>query len=158
MSDNLRGLRSSELAHAAGVSADTLRHYERLGALAKPPRTRAGYRVYPAESMDRVRMIRHALQLGFTLTELAEILRTRDRGGAPCKRVLGMLEAKLNSLEDHIRELERLRAHMEQIVENWRSKVAQIETGKRVHLLQSLMAAPAAGARNGNLQKRRTKA
>jgi hypothetical protein len=68
-----------------------------------------------------------------------------------------MLEDKLVSLEDHIRELERLRTYMEQIVGNWRSRVGQIETGKRVHLLQSLMAAPTARARNGNLQRRRTK-
>ena len=154
MSDKPRGLRSSELARAAGVSTDTLRHYERLGVLAEAPRTQAGYRVYSAESLNRVNMIRHALWLGFTLAELAEILRTRDRGGVPCKRVLGMLEGKLNSLGNQITELKRLEKYMEQIVGDWRSKLGQSEPGKRVHLLHSLMAVPATGATKQTLQRR----
>ena len=155
MSANTRGLRSGELARAAGVSTDTLRHYERLGVLAKAPRTQSGYRIYPAETLDRVKMIRHALRLGFTLDELSEILRTRDRGGAPCKRVLGMLEGKLQSLEEQIAELERLQSSMQEIVEDWRTKVGQSEPGKRAHLLHTLVAAPAPGAKNGSLQRRR---
>ena len=155
MSDKLRRLRSSELAREAGVSTDTLRHYERLGVLAKAPRTQSGYRVYPAETLDRVKMIRHSLRLGFTLAELAEILRTRDRGGAPCKRVLGMLEGKLQSLDEQIADLLRLRKSMEQIVGDWRTRIGLSEYGKRAHLLHSLVAAPATGAANGILQRRR---
>lgn len=154
MSDMPRGLRSSELARAVGVSTDTLRHYERLGVLAEAPRTQAGYRVYPAESLDRVNMIRHALRLGFTLAELAEVLRTRDRGGVPCKRVLEMLEGKLHSLGKQISDLKRLEKTMEQMVGEWRSKLGQSEPGRRVHLLHSLMAAPAPGATKQTLQRR----
>lgn len=154
MDDKPRGLRSSELARTAGVSTDTLRHHERLGVLAEAPRTQAGYRVYPAESLDRVNMIRHALRLGFTLAELGEILRTRDRGGVPCKRVLGMLEGKLDALGTQISELKNLQRYMEQIVGDWRSKLGQGETGKRVHLLHSLMAVPAPGATKQILQRR----
>ena len=156
MSDGSRGLRPSELARATGVSTDTLRHYERIGVLAKAPRTRSGYRVYPAESLERVNMVRHALRLGFTLAELAEILHTRDRGGAPCSRVLGMLEGKLNMIEEQIRDLEHLRRHMVQTVGDWKSKLGQSEPGKRVHLLHSLMAAPAPMANNSASQRRRT--
>jgi DNA-binding transcriptional MerR regulator len=155
MSDKPRGLRSGELARAAGVSTDTLRHYERLGVLAEAPRTLAGYRVYPAESLDRVNMIRHALRLGFTLAELAEVLRARHRGGVPCKQVLGMLEGKVESLGKQISDLKRLEKYMEQIVGDWRSKLGQSEPGKRVHLLHSLMAAPVPGATNSTLQRRR---
>src|SRR5690349_3433327 len=100
------GLSPGELAREAGVSTDTLRHYERLGVLAEAPRTQSGYRVYPPDSLERVNMIRNALRIGFTLAELAEILRARDRGGVPCKSVLGMLEGKLRSLEEEIKELE----------------------------------------------------
>ena len=155
MKERPRGLRPSELARAAGVSTDTLRHYERLGVLAEAPRTESGYRIYASDSLDRVKMIRHALQLGFTLAELAEILRARDRGGVPCESVLRMLEGKLGSLDEEIKELKRLRTYMEQIVGDWRSKVGQSEPGKRVHLLQSLGAAPLPKATKVSLQRRR---
>jgi len=155
MSDHARGLRSGELASAAGVSTDTLRHYERIGVLAEAPRTQSGYRLYPADSLERVHMIRHALQLGFTLAELAEILRTRDQGGVPCKRVLEMLEDKLTSLEEQILELQKLKGYMAEMVGDWRSKVGQSGPGKRVHLLHSLMAASVPGATNGSLRGRR---
>ena len=155
MNERPRGLRSGELARAGGVSADTLRHYERQGVLTEAPRTQSGYRVYPADSLDRVNMIRHALRLGFTLPELAQILRTRDRDGAPCKRVLGMLEGKLDSLEEQIADLERLRKYMKRLVSDWRLRLGQVDPGTRAHLLQSMMAVPAHEATNGTLQRRR---
>jgi len=144
------------LARAAGVSTDTLRHYERIGVLPQAPRSQSGYRSYPPESLERVKLVQHALRLGFTLVELAEILQARDRGCAPCKRVFGLLENKLASLEGQIKDLVRLRKYMEQIVDHWRSRLGQGEAGKRVHLLHSLAAAPPPGATNGNLQRRRT--
>src|SRR5260370_35033377 len=62
-----RSLRSGDLAEAAGLSTDTLRHYERLGILKKPPRTDGGDRAYPADALDRVNLIRNALGSRFTL-------------------------------------------------------------------------------------------
>jgi len=67
------------LADASGVSADTVRHYERLGLLPRTVRTAAGYRRFPPESVDRVRLIQRALTVGFSLRELAAILERRDR-------------------------------------------------------------------------------
>ena len=83
-----KALRSGELAHLAGVSSDTVRHYERLGILPEPARIPSGYRIYSRTAVDRVRLVQRALQLGFTLSELSEILQTLDRGGIPCQRVL----------------------------------------------------------------------
>ena len=138
MSDRPQGLRSGELARAAGISTDTLRHYEKLGVLAKAPRTPSGYRVYPPDSPERVNMIRHALRLGFTLAELAEVLHARNRGGTPCKRVFGMLEDKLIQLETYIEELQSTHRYMQQIAEEWRSKLELVQPGSRAHLLHSL--------------------
>ena len=84
-----------------GVSTDTLRHYERVGVLAKPLRTRAGYRQYPPEAVLRVRLVRRALSIGFSLAELSRILRTRDRGGAPCREVRELAARKLEQLEQY---------------------------------------------------------
>jgi len=154
MSERPPGFRSGQLADTVGISTDTLRHYERLGVLPKAPRTSSGYRVYPPDSPQRVNMIRPALRLGFTLAELAAILHTRDRGGAPCKRVLEMLEGKLDSLEKHIAELERMQKYMGQIVRDWRSKVGQAQPGKRADLLHSLLAATAPAETNRNQLRR----
>ena len=70
-------LRAGELARASGVSTDTLRHYERKGVLPAPRRSPNGYREYPAEALARVLLVRRALAVGFTLDELAQILRAR---------------------------------------------------------------------------------
>ena len=78
-------LRSAQLARLAGVSTDTLRLYE-IRAVAPAGRSANGYREYPPEACTRVRLVRRALALGFTLDELASIVKVRDRGGAPCRR------------------------------------------------------------------------
>src|SRR5437660_586387 len=82
-----RPFRSGELAKLAGVSTDTLRFYERNRLLPLAPRATNGYRCYPQESLQRVLLIRRALGLGFTVAELARVLKARDSGGAPCKTV-----------------------------------------------------------------------
>ena len=63
---------SGELAKATGVSADTIRHYERIGVLPKAARTTSGYRVYSASAVNRVLTVQRALRIGFTLSELVE--------------------------------------------------------------------------------------
>jgi len=68
-------LRSGTLAKAAGVSPDTIRHYERLGILPRASRTESGYRMYPASAIERVLVVQRALQIGFSLAEPAEVLR-----------------------------------------------------------------------------------
>jgi DNA-binding transcriptional MerR regulator len=67
-------MRAGELARTAGVSTDTLRHYERKGVLQRPRRAANGYRQYPPEALDRVLLVRRALGVGFTRAELARVL------------------------------------------------------------------------------------
>ena len=71
-------LSSGKLADLAGVSRDTLRHYERKGVLPRALRSQNGYRQYPPEALQRVQLIRRALSVGFTLDELAKVLKVRD--------------------------------------------------------------------------------
>ena len=78
MSSEKSFYRSGELAELAGVSTDTLRHYEYKGVLAHPLRKTNGYRQYPASALPRVRLIRRALAVGFTLDELAAVLHVRE--------------------------------------------------------------------------------
>lgn len=131
-------LRSAELARLAGVSADTLRHYERKGVLTRPRRAGNGYREYPAAALERVRLVRRALAVGFTLDELANILRVRDNGGAPCDEVRALAAAKLSHIETQLRELISLRDELRATLKDWDSRLARKAPFGRANLLQSL--------------------
>jgi DNA-binding transcriptional MerR regulator len=133
-------LRAGELARAVGVSADTLHHYERKGVLAPPRRSANGYREYPADALDRVRLVRRALAIGFTLDELAQILRARDRGVAPCREVRALATAKLAAVEERLRELVAVREELRAVVGEWDARLARTPAGGRAGLLDSLAA------------------
>jgi DNA-binding transcriptional MerR regulator len=120
-----------ELSRLAGISTDTLRHYEHLGVLPKPPRTNGGYRDYPANSLDRVRQVQSALRVGFTLPELATILKMRDRGDAPCHRVRAIAEHKLEQVKQQINDLIGMRNQVERILKDWEALLARTGSGKR---------------------------
>jgi DNA-binding transcriptional MerR regulator len=135
-------LRIGEIAREAGVSPDTIRHYERVGVLPHPPRTLAGYRRFSGETIERVRLVRRALAIGFTLAELARILKVRDAGGVPCKSVHTLARKKLESLKEQIADLIRLRAQMEGVLRSWDRKLAGAPKGKRAGLLDALRGSP----------------
>jgi DNA-binding transcriptional MerR regulator len=67
-------MRAGELAEATGVNRETLRYYERRGLLARPDRSPGGHRLYPAETVTRLRVVKAAQRLGFTLDEVSELL------------------------------------------------------------------------------------
>jgi MerR family transcriptional regulator, mercuric resistance operon regulatory protein len=134
----VKTVQSGELSRLAGISTDTLRHYERLGVLAKPPRTNGGYRDYPANSLERVRLIQSALKVGFSLPELATVLRMRDRGEVPCHRVRSIAERKLQEVKQQINDLSGMRDQLEQILNDWDARLAHTGNGKQARLLESL--------------------
>src|SRR6267142_3691705 len=119
MSSEKSFYQSGELAELVGVSTDTLRHYERKGVLARPLRKANDYRQYPATALQRVRLIRRALAVGFTLDELAVVLRERDRGGAPCMEVRTLAAAKLADIETRLREMAELRDELRAVLKDW---------------------------------------
>jgi DNA-binding transcriptional MerR regulator len=137
-----RTLRSGELAKLAGVSTDLLRHYERIGVLAKAVRGSNGYRRYPAAALTRVRVVRRAVSLGFTLTELARVFGMRDRGGVPCEQVRRLAEEKLKRLDEALIETRNLRRQLGRIVRDWDRRLKGRANGQRAHLLQSLEKLP----------------
>src|ERR1017187_6340704 len=98
-SSGSKTLHSGALAKAAEVSPDTIRHYEKIGVLPRASRTVSGYRVYPANSVERVLVVQRALRIGFTLAELAEVLKARDVGGVPFHRVYELAQGKLKAIE-----------------------------------------------------------
>ncbi len=142
-------LRSGDLAQLVGISPDTLRLYERKGLLPCPPRSANGYRLYSPEVVDRIRLIRATLSIGFTLDELANILVLRDGEGAPCKHVRELAGAKLASLDRYIRQLAELRDQLRAILKQWDVALKKTPRGKRAGLLEILAADT--GSRNRKL-------
>jgi len=135
-------LSSGELAQLAGVSRDTLRHYERKGVLPRPLRGHNAYRRYPAEALQRVQLVRRALSVGFTLDELAKVLKVRDDGGAPCEEVRSLAAQKLLNVEEQIRELSNLRDELQKTLKDWDARLTRRTRGKRANLLESLSLDP----------------
>jgi DNA-binding transcriptional MerR regulator len=131
-------LSSGELAQAAGISRDTLRYYEKKGVLARPRRSPGGYREYPAQAIERVRLIQQAMKVGFTLEELARILKSRDQGGSPCREVRGLAETKLAEIEARLQEILSMRDTLRGILEDWDARLTVATKGKRAALLESL--------------------
>jgi DNA-binding transcriptional MerR regulator len=129
---------SGELAKATGVSADTIRHYEKIGVLPKAVRSPAGYRVYPESAVERVHVVQRALRIGFTLSELAEVLKARDAGGAPCQRVFELAQQKLAGIRTDIAALKQAERYLEKVLEDWNSRVQKAGKGQKAHLLHSL--------------------
>jgi DNA-binding transcriptional MerR regulator len=115
-------------------------------------RTSGGYRIFPASAVQRVQLAQRALQLGFSLKELSEILRTRDNGGAPCHHVLNLTEEKLRSVGQQIQELQRTQDYMRKLVRDWRKELKRTPPGSQAMLLHSLVAKPR--TKSSNLKRR----
>lgn len=147
-------MRSGELARLTHVSADTVRHYERLGILPTSQRTSGGYRMFPASAVERVQLAQRALQLGFSLNELSEILRNHDSGGVPCHHVLNLAEEKLHRLGQRIKELQQTQDYMRKLLRDWRKKLKHTPAGGKARLLHALADRPKAKSGQNNLQRR----
>jgi len=99
-----------ELAARSGITPDALRYYERLGLLQAPRRTRGGFRVYSADTLDRLRFIKQAQTVGLTLHEIGELVGYQDQGGLKrCRQVRDLLKAKLADLQAKLTELGEFR-------------------------------------------------
>jgi len=112
------GLRVGEVAAAAGVHVETLRYYERRGLLARPDRSPGGHRLYPVESITQLRVIKTAQRLGFTLTEISDLVETgkhhhrgRDAG------LQARAAAKLAEVEQRIADLTVIRDTLHQALD-----------------------------------------
>ena len=97
-----------KLAAAAGVGVDTVRFYERAGLLKKPVRTPSGYRMYATSDSARLRFVRRAKALGFSLEEVGELLRLNDGRGTRLS-VRTLTERRLAQIEQRLAELQRMR-------------------------------------------------
>ncbi|RMD82376.1 MAG: heavy metal-responsive transcriptional regulator [Candidatus Dadabacteria bacterium] len=120
-------LRIGELAKRAGVNLQTIYYYERRGLLPAPPRVGGNYRAYPPEAVARVRFIRRAQQLGFTLSEIEELLSLRARPRARCREVYQRAERKLVQIDEKIRALRAMRKALVSLMSQCQGKAPASE-------------------------------
>jgi MerR family copper efflux transcriptional regulator len=98
-----------QIARLAAVGVQTIRYYEREGLVEEPPRNESGYRQYSPETAVRIRFIRHAKELGFSLKEIKDLLSLRADSAASCADVRERATAKVSDIEAKMQSLARMR-------------------------------------------------
>ena len=111
----MKTLTRGQLARACGIGVEAIRFYERQGLLPEPPRSAAGYRRFGADSIHRLRFIRRAKDLGFSLKEIGELLALHDNPHGDRAEVKALTEAKMTEIEGRVRDLERMRGVLAQL-------------------------------------------
>lgn len=107
------GMTIGTLARDAGVNIETIRYYQKRGLLQEPPKPREGYRRYPSNSVDRVRFIKRAQKLGFTLEEIIVLLKLGDEN---CAETQKLAAQKLQLIEARLADLEKMRKTLTDLV------------------------------------------
>jgi DNA-binding transcriptional MerR regulator len=102
----------SKLAARFGLTADTIRYYERAGLLPPPDRTESGYRAYEDHAVERLRFIKGAQRIGLRLQEIKELLDIRDRGLCPCGHTEDLLRRRVSEIDAEITGLQETKADL----------------------------------------------
>jgi DNA-binding transcriptional MerR regulator len=108
----------SKLAGQAGVSADAVRYYERIGLLPEPSRTASGYRLFDDEAVDRLRFIKRAQRFGLRLDEVGELLEIGEQGLCPCGHTRTLLERRLAQLDQEMAAMAQLRHDIAEMIDD----------------------------------------
>ena len=144
-----------EVGAAAGVPAATVRYYEQRGLIAPAPRTRAGYRVYDADAVRRLRFIKHAQALGFSLEDVQQLLALRVTDPGSCARVEATTLDKLRHVRMRIREFRRMERVLESLLRSCEAKQATDECPVLASLADGSEEAPRPAVRVGGVQRQR---
>ena len=151
-----RILRIGEIAAQAGISSDTVRHYERLGVIPKAFRSAAGYREYSESALERIRFVRNAVRFGFSLRQIAQFLRARESGRMPCREVRDTAVRMAADMDRQIEEMVAARAAIQQMLLDWDRRLATTVAGTPARLLETLSPqSPAIGPTRGARLNRR---
>lgn len=108
-------MRIGQIANRAGVIVETIRFYERKGLITQPPRNTGGYRQYPHEAIARIRFIKRAKELGFSLTEIAELLSLQANPKATCADVKQRAESKISTIHERVKDLQKMKRSLEKL-------------------------------------------
>lgn len=120
------------LADSAAVPAHVVRYYTRIGLLRARRDPRNGYKLYTHAHLARLRFIRQAQALGYTLAEIRHILNDADRGESPCPRVRDILERRRAEIRYRAREVSELQRRIERALEVWKGRPDGAPDGRAV--------------------------
>jgi len=147
------GLRTGEVARRAGVHVETLRYYERCGILTPPPRRMSGYREYPPETVEIVRFVKRAQELGFSLREIRELLELRQLPPGAPERVRELVQRKLDDIEQRIADLQAMHRALSELLCACRTRRRRA----RCPILESLNGTKPARPRQEHADGKKTK-
>lgn len=108
-----KSLTIGRVADLSSVNVETIRYYQRFGILNEPIKPTEGYRIYPAETINRIRFIKRAQQLGFSLKEISQLL---DLGNGRCADVVKHAEEKRNNIAKQIIDLNKLHHILDELI------------------------------------------
>ncbi|MBN9661640.1 MAG: heavy metal-responsive transcriptional regulator [Acidobacteria bacterium] len=110
----MKGVQIGKAAQQTGLSVDTIRFYEKEGLLMEPPRSEGGFRLYTARSIEHLQFIRKAQELGFSLSEIRELMLIQDERTEACAHVRDLIAQRLEAVRQKIRNLTTLQEHLEE--------------------------------------------
>ncbi len=105
-------MRMEQLSELTGVSRDTIRYYEKIGMITKPPRKANGYRDYPASTLDEVKFIKLAQSVGFTLAEIKPAIPFVRDPKPDCPKLKAAIDEKIDFIDQRIEELKAAKARL----------------------------------------------
>lgn len=138
MATTTEGMRIGELAERGGVNVQTIRYYERRGLLHDPRQRGTGYREYGDATLARLRFIKRAQELGFTLSEIGELLLLRLHRGTTAAQVKVRAEEKIAAIDAKLRDLERIRTALAHLAGQCRGGRAPLGDCPLLEILGSL--------------------
>ncbi len=129
----------SELAKRAGVTPDVVRHYVRIGLLQPERDEHNGYKLFSEQDVNRIRFVRRAKQLGYTLKEIKQIFQESRAGRVPCSKVKEFLERHILENRKKLAELSALQRRMEMAIAQWRELPEELSDGDSICYLIEAM-------------------
>lgn len=140
----MKTMTAGQVARLAGVGVETVRFYEKNGLLEEPSRRVSGYREYDEQTVNRLRFIQRAKDIGFTLTEIKDLLSLRSCSYQPCDDVRWRAEAKITEIEEKVALLLRMKQVLGRLV----SSCGKQEDSSRCPILEALDGIKTADRRN----------
>ena len=113
----MNGLTIGQVAQKTGMGIETIRFYERKGLIAEPPRKESGYRQYETDVLDRLAFIQQAKALGFSLSEIHELLSLRLKADTSSRDIKKIATARLADIEQKIKILKRMQRALKKLVD-----------------------------------------
>ncbi|MBI3653973.1 MAG: heavy metal-responsive transcriptional regulator [Acidobacteria bacterium] len=112
-------LRIGEVSKHSGIGIEALRFYEKQGLLNHATRTQSGYRMYSEDVLERLEFIKRAQVLGFSLAEIAHLIKEKESGKSPCFEVREIVRSRLQELDERMKEMRRYRKELAAALAEW---------------------------------------